>query len=184
MMFWIITVAAVLLSAYWRLWLGGTPRFVPIKSGLTWLQYAVGLAIAGGAVWLLTHDWKLSAIAAVGYLAIWRGYGHGPMLQVPLGPSPGARQLQPRHGGLRGQRRAGLRTHGRRAACVPDAAREDVMTMGTLTVSRSAASSTATLFAKLSRRRGAVGLEVVLPGRPLEKCGERIDVWWTPGWTK
>lgn len=83
---WIIT-AAVVLSAAWRFWLGGTPRNWPFAKGLTAFKYIAGLALAGGTAWMLTHDWRLTAVSAVGYLAVWRIYGHGPMLQVPLGPS-------------------------------------------------------------------------------------------------
>lgn len=76
---------AVLLSGAWRLWLGGTPRDWPFKTGQTAFKYVVGLGLAGGMMWHLTQDWRLSLIAGIGYLAIWRAYGHGPMLQVPLG---------------------------------------------------------------------------------------------------
>lgn len=75
----------ILLSAFWRLWLGGTPKDWPFKTGVTAFKYLVGMGLAGGIVWHLTQDWRPSLLAAVAYLAIWRGYGHGPMLQIPLG---------------------------------------------------------------------------------------------------
>lgn len=77
----------VLLSAAWRLWLGGTPRDWPFKKGLTAFKYVVGMGLAGGIVWHLTADWRAAALTAPGYIAVWRIYKHGPMLQIPLGPN-------------------------------------------------------------------------------------------------
>lgn len=81
----LLCIWVVLLSGFWRLWLGGTPRDWPFPRGVTQFKYLVGMGLAGGIVWHITQDWRPAVIAALGYILIWRGYGHGPMLQLPLG---------------------------------------------------------------------------------------------------
>jgi hypothetical protein len=76
------------LLGLWRSWLGGgIGKDWPFKSGLTWLQYALALLLVYAATW---HDpWQVTAIDGVGVILLARIYGHGPMLQFPLGTKDG-----------------------------------------------------------------------------------------------
>lgn len=80
-----LCIWAVMLGAFYRLWLGGTPKDWPFKTGVTQFKYLVGMGLAGGIVWHLTQDWRPSLLAGIGWVAVWRIYGHGPLLQLPLG---------------------------------------------------------------------------------------------------
>jgi len=79
---------ALLSLGLWRCWLGGgIGKDWPIKRGLTWLQYAVLAVIVAVARW--DQYWAYPVMEWASILILARGLGHGPMLQLPLGPDSG-----------------------------------------------------------------------------------------------
>lgn len=76
-----------LLLGLWRCWLGGgIGKDWPVKSGLRYVQLIALLLLVYAATW--HASWQITLIDAIALLAIARGYGHGPMLQIPLKPDP------------------------------------------------------------------------------------------------
>lgn len=72
----------VLACALMRFWIGGLPRW-----GGTWLKYVCWLGTVGSYVWTRTGNPWLAGELALATLAMWRIYGHGPLLRYPLGPN-------------------------------------------------------------------------------------------------
>lgn len=76
-----------LLLGLWRCWLGGgIGKDWPVKSGLRYVQLIALLLLVYAATW--HASWQVTLIDAIAIALIARGYGHGPMLQIPLKPDP------------------------------------------------------------------------------------------------
>lgn len=78
---------AFLFLGLWRCWLGGgIGKDWPVKSGLRYVQLIAILLLVYIATW--HAPWHITLIDAIAILLVARGYGHGPMLQIPLKPDP------------------------------------------------------------------------------------------------
>ena len=81
-----MNAAVYLLLGAWRSWLGGgIGKDWPTRHGIAWVQYLALAAVPFGASW---PDWHLALTNYIGVLLLARGYGHGPMLSLPIGPDP------------------------------------------------------------------------------------------------